>query len=302
MNILIIKHGSLGDLIVSFGAMKTLRVNYPNSNIYLLTQSNYKKTFKNLPYVNKICIDNRLAIFSSVKNLLRMVKEKKINLVIDLQNSTRTEIYNFFLKIFTKCKILSARKFSSYKYKQKKLGIQHISKNHQEQLKQLGINHFLQPDLNWMLKDDIKASKKVIFIPGASKSGEYKKWPSDKFAQVAKYLVLRKYEIYLTGSDLDLNTINEIIKLCPESMNKINESKIEDFYQLCMTSVLILTNDTGPAHIAGLTNKNVIWIANDNDISRSCYPLGDNVHKITSSNVKNISVDTITNKIEQILI
>ena len=46
MNILIIKHGSLGDLIVSFGAMKTLRVNYPNSNIYLLTQSNYKKTFK----------------------------------------------------------------------------------------------------------------------------------------------------------------------------------------------------------------------------------------------------------------
>ena len=85
-------------------------------------------------------------------------------------------------------------------------------------------------------------------------------------------------------------------------MNKISESKIEDFYQLCMTSVLILTNDTGPAHIAGLTNKNVIWIANDNDISKSCYPLGDNVHKITSSNVKNISVDTITDKIEQILI
>ena len=301
MNILIIKHGSLGDLVVSFGAMKTLRVNYPNSNIYLLTQSNYKKIFINLPYVNEILTDDRTEIFQSSKNILRIVKEKNINLVFDLQNSTRTEIYNFFLKIFTKCKILSARKFSSYKYEQKKLGIQHISKNHQEQLKQLGINHFLQPDLNWMLKNDIKASKKVIFIPGASKSGEYKKWPSDKFAQVAKYLVLRKYEIYLTGSDLDLNTINEIIELCPESMNKISESKIEDFYQLCLTSVLILTNDTGPAHIAGLTNKNVIWIANDNDISRSCYPLGDNVHKITSSNVKNISVDTITNKIEQIL-
>ena len=142
MNILIIKHGSLGDLIVSFGAMKTLRVNYPNSNIYLLTQSNYKKTFKNLPYVNEICIDNRLAIFTSVKNLLKMVKEKKIDLVIDLQNSTRTEIYNFFLKIFIKCKILSARKFSSYKYEQKKLGIQHISKNHQEQLKKLGISNY----------------------------------------------------------------------------------------------------------------------------------------------------------------
>ena len=50
-----------------------------------------------------------------------------------------------------------------------------------------------------------------------------------------------------------------------------------------------------------LTNKNVIWLANDNEISRSCYPLGNNLHKITASNVKNISVNTIINKIEQIL-
>ena len=68
-----------------------------------------------------------------------------------------------------------------------------------------------------------------------------------------------------------------------------------------MSSVLILTNDTGPAHIASLTNKNVIWIANDNEISRSCYPLGDNLHKITASNVKNISVNSIIDKIDQIL-
>ena len=30
MNILKIKHGALGDLIISFGAMKTLRENYQN--------------------------------------------------------------------------------------------------------------------------------------------------------------------------------------------------------------------------------------------------------------------------------
>ena len=104
MNILVIKHGSLGDLVLSFGAIKTLRENYPNSNIYLLTQSNYKQIFKNLPYVNEILVDNRLSIFPSVKNILKKVKEKKIDLLIDLQNSTRTEIYNLFIKIFTKCK------------------------------------------------------------------------------------------------------------------------------------------------------------------------------------------------------
>lgn len=301
MNILIIKHGSLGDVVMSFGAIKTIRVNYHNSLIFLLTQSNYKKFFNNLPFVNEILTDDRVSIFPSVLNILKIVKNKEIDLVIDLQNSTRTEIYNFFLKYFRKCKILSSKKFSHYKYKQKKTGVQHVTKNHQDQLKVLGINNYFKPDLNWMIKGNIKTSNKVIIIPGASKSGEYKKWPSQKYAQVAKFLVNKNYEIYLTGSGMDLDTINEIIEICPESKNKINESIIEDFYELCMKSKLIITNDTGPAHIAGLTDKNVIWIANDNKISRSCYPLGNNLHKITSRNVKNISVNTIINKIEEIL-
>ena len=46
MNILVIKHGSLGDLVLSFGAIKTLRENYPNSNIYLLTHTIYIHTTK----------------------------------------------------------------------------------------------------------------------------------------------------------------------------------------------------------------------------------------------------------------
>ena len=74
MNILVIKHGSLGDLVLSFGAIKTLRENHPNSNIYLLTQSNYKQIFKNLPYVNEILVDNRILIFPSIKNILKKVK------------------------------------------------------------------------------------------------------------------------------------------------------------------------------------------------------------------------------------
>ena len=301
MNILIIKHGSLGDVVMSFGAIKTIRVNFSDSNIFLLTQSNYKKFFFNLPFVDEIFTDDRKSILPSIINILKLVKEKKIDLIIDLQNSTRTEIYNFFLKYFTKCNILSSRKFSHFNYKQKKIGVQHVIKNHQDQLKFLGIKNYFNPDLNWMLKGEIKQANIIIFIPGASKSGEYKKWPPEKYAEIAKFLVNKNYDVYLTGSYIDITTINKIIELCPQSLNKINESKIEDFYHLCMTSKLIITNDTGPAHIAGLTNKNVIWIANDNKISRSCYPVGNNLHKITASNVKNISVNSIINKIEQIL-
>ena len=46
-----------------------------------------------------------------------------------------------------------------------------------------------------IIKDDFQQTKKVIFIPGTSKSGEYKKWPSDKYAQVAKYLASRNLSL-----------------------------------------------------------------------------------------------------------
>ena len=107
MKILIIKHGSLGDLVLSFGAIKTLNHHYPNDDLYLLTQSNYKNIFIKLPYVKEILIDNRSNIIQSIFNYLKTIKKNKFDLVIDLQNSNRTQILplkpsnSFFIQILS---------------------------------------------------------------------------------------------------------------------------------------------------------------------------------------------------------
>ena len=301
MNILIIKHGSLGDLVLSFGAIKTLRNNYPNSKIFLLTQSNYKNIFNELPFVNKICIDNRLGILTSIFNYLKILKKNKINLVFDLQNSSRTEIYHLFTRLFSNSQILSARRFSTIEYQQNSLGVQHITQNHRDQLKKLDIHNYYSPDLNWMCKKVNNNKNYIILIPGASKTGSYKKWPAEKFAEIAKYFLDKRYEVYLTGSKLDIDDINKIIEICPSAQNKINDSKIEVFYELCLGSRIIISNDTGPAHIAGLSDRHLIWLANDNKISKSCYPIGKNVHKIFADDVKAIKTREVIEKIDQLI-
>ena len=111
-NILIIKHGSLGDLILSFGAIKTIKHYFPKANLFLLTQTNFKEIFKDLPYVDNIFEDNRNKNLLSVVNYLKILNEHNIDLVVDLQNSKKNQIYNFFSKLFSKTKTLSARKFS----------------------------------------------------------------------------------------------------------------------------------------------------------------------------------------------
>ena len=59
-NILIIKHGSLGDLIQANGAMKDIKLNFPNDNILLLTTGPYANLMSSCPYLNGVLIDKRL--------------------------------------------------------------------------------------------------------------------------------------------------------------------------------------------------------------------------------------------------
>jgi ADP-heptose:LPS heptosyltransferase len=300
-NILIIKHGSLGDLILSFGAIKTIKHHFPKANLFLLTQTNFKVIFKDLPDVDRIFEDNRKKNLLSVINYLKIIKKYEIDLVVDLQNSDRTQIYHFFAKLFSKTKTLSARKFSYYRYQQQPLGFQHITDNHKDQLKILGINNYYITDLSWMSKSCKFKEKYVIIIPGASKTGEYKKWPIQKYADVSNYLIKNNFKVFLTGSILDKEDINLILSLAPQAKDMTHESRIDVFYDLCLRADIIISNDTGPAHIAGLTNQDLIWLANDNKISRSCYPLGNKVHKILSKNVKDIEIKDVLNKIDEII-
>ena len=301
MNILVIKHGSLGDLILSFGAIKTIRTYLSHKNLYLLTQSNYKNLFKDLPYVDSIFEDNRGNIFFSILIILRIIRRNKINLVVDLQNSNRTGLYNFFIKFFTNSKVISARAFSSFPYSQKKLGEQHITQNHADQIKLLGINKYLPPDISWMYNNNKKSENYVVIIPGASKSGASKKWPSSNYGAISNFLISKNLKIYLTGSNLDLADINQIIKISPQALNKIEDSKINNFFTLCKHAKLIISNDTGPAHIAGLTNTPMIWLANESKTSNSCYPLGENVHKLICKDIKDIALEEVIQKINELL-
>ena len=97
MNILIIKHGSIGDFVISIGAIKSIRHKFPKNKIYLLTTTLMKKIFCKIPYIDQIYIDDRSSSLDLIKYLIKL-KKLNISLVIDLQNSTRTEIYHFFTK------------------------------------------------------------------------------------------------------------------------------------------------------------------------------------------------------------
>ena len=99
--ILVIKHGSLGDIIFALPSMISIRKKYPESLIYLLTEEKYVSLLMKPKIFDKIFINNRKDfIFKSILDVFKLLR-MEYDTVIDLQNSKRTSIYNLVFRWFS---------------------------------------------------------------------------------------------------------------------------------------------------------------------------------------------------------
>ena len=98
-NILIIKHGSLGDIAQASGAIQDISENHLNDQIHILTTKPYLELFKKNPNIHNVILDKRLSRFNLIYLYLLMknLKKFKFTKVYDLQNSSRTSFYKNIL-------------------------------------------------------------------------------------------------------------------------------------------------------------------------------------------------------------
>ena len=98
-NILIIKHGSLGDISQISGALRDIRENNNNEKIFILTTLPYVELLSKCPHIDGVLIDKRLPrwnIFYLIK-LKKLLNKFNFSHVYDLQNSSRTSFYRKLL-------------------------------------------------------------------------------------------------------------------------------------------------------------------------------------------------------------
>ena len=98
-NILIIKHGSLGDIAQSCGAIQDISENFKNHKIYLLTTKPYFELFKKNPFINDVILDKRLPRYNLIYLyfLMRELKKYNFSKVFDLTKFFKDQS---FIKIF----------------------------------------------------------------------------------------------------------------------------------------------------------------------------------------------------------
>jgi ADP-heptose:LPS heptosyltransferase len=76
-NILIIKHGSLGDIAQACGAIQDISENHKDDEVHLLTTKPYFDLFKKNPHISNVILDKRLPRFNLIYlySLMRNIKK-----------------------------------------------------------------------------------------------------------------------------------------------------------------------------------------------------------------------------------
>ena len=98
-NILIIKHGSLGDIVQISGVLKDIREFHNDKKIFILTTLPYVEVLSRCPYLDGVLLDRRLPrwnIYYLLK-LKKMLSKYNFSHAYDLQNSSRTSFYRRYL-------------------------------------------------------------------------------------------------------------------------------------------------------------------------------------------------------------
>ena len=98
-NILIIKHGSLGDIVQISGVLKDIREAHRDEKIFILTTYQYVELLSRCPYVDGVLLDKRLPRWNIfyLNKLRKMLNKFHFSHVYDLQNSSRTSFYRKYL-------------------------------------------------------------------------------------------------------------------------------------------------------------------------------------------------------------
>lgn len=300
--ILIIKHGSLGDIVFALPVIYSINIHFTKKKeIDLLTDKKYSSFLKTSKYFNCIIEDNRSKnIFITLKLLFTLIRNK-YDLIIDLQNSSRTSYYNLFFRLFSLSKISSSRKYAHFRYIIPVQGTETTTQGLFNQINLLNIKKISNIQYDWLQK---KLNEKynnniVLLIPGVSKRGKYKQWDPKKFGELAKYCEKKNYQVCIVGTSNDQDSVLPILNNCKNVINCIDISPPSMIYSIAKKSTLIVTNDTGPGHIASLSGNNTLWIVNENKITEANIDNNPKSLKISSYHLNDITSQQVINFINK---
>jgi lipopolysaccharide heptosyltransferase I len=283
-NILIIKPSSLGDIVMALPALSALRKSAPFAKISWLIRPEFAPLLQNHPHLTETVLFDRKFLgqawfnpraLAALLSLIWRLNRNKFDVVIDLQGLFRTASLAWLSGCKKRLGMAGARElghiFYTHKVAQDKDCI-HLVDYYLKIVQAAGASkidvQFLLPidsaaadSVNRLLKTNgIKAGNYAVFVPTSAHRD--KCWPVERFAALADKISSQfGLSIVATGAASENSAVERLRNLANVPIaNFAGATSLSELVALLKAARLVVSNDTGPGHIAAALGVPVVLI------------------------------------------
>lgn len=279
--ILIIKPSSLGDVIQSLPVAAALKKYWPGVRIEWLINNNYRALLELCPDIDKTIsfhrhrwgrITNFGRTLKEFGSLLAEIRQEKFDLVLDLQGLFRSGLVTGLSGAKRKVGFRNARELAWIFYSSRvELAIdkQNALRRYLDIIASLGVSvtkpkcglNIPQQLKEWANKQWPVTETRIVICPGSR--WQTKRWPAAKFVQLINEL---NASILLIGEDSERDVARQIVTGSKKSIiNFVAKTDLQELTALLASSHLLVTNDSGPMHLAAALETPVVALFGPTD-------------------------------------
>ena len=259
--ILLMRLSSLGDIVLTTPAIRAVRAHFADAYIAMLVGKQAAEVLQENPHLDEIIPFDRLAKHKDTAEMLRIIRilrERKFTLAIDLQRKFRTELLMYLSGAAER-----VGKGALCSVRVPEHGNKHATAHYFDLLHAVGISAvdqrlelFLAESERTDASQRLAAASvtetglKVGLFPGAG--WKLREWMPDRFAAIGDRLVRHfNAEVLIFGGQKEADLVHTVANLMEvPAVPFAGNLQVRELAACLEKCDLFLTNDTGPMHIA----------------------------------------------------
>ena len=273
----------VGDAVMTIPALRALRRLLPDAEITLAVRPWAREIFTNQNFIDKLLVYDRRNAFSVIKQI-REVKSRQFDLAILFQNAFEAAVIPFFAGVpmrlgyatESRQRLLthpvplpdwrsSEHEVFYYLYLIAALEQSLFGSNtlyeHEPDISLELPNSKLETARRILAQTGVTPGSSVVAICPGSINSRAKRWPAESFAKVSDELIDHGMQVLLVGSKDEQEVTSAVTSRMHNSPIVLTgQTTLEQLIGILSVSDLVVTNDTGPAHIAAALGRPTLVI------------------------------------------
>jgi lipopolysaccharide heptosyltransferase I len=282
--ILIIKPSALGDIVLALPALASLRASLPKAKISWFIRPEYAPLLDGVDGIDEVIgFDRKLLgkwwynpkAFAALVRLVGRLRRARFDLVIDLQGLLRTALFAWLTRCKRRFGMDLSREFATLFYTHKiaqDTESIHVIDYYQKVVSAAGasvkayefnltpMSEAIGSIAGRLTEYGVRSGRYAVFVPGSTHAS--KCWPVENFAVLADKITSKfDLSIIAVGTNVEKPLVRKLE--AGSNVQIIDFAGLTDIPQLIALlsgAKVVVSNDTGPGHIAAALGVPVVMI------------------------------------------